>query len=104
MPADKYNKKIRTPAAVAMKPSKCWEDDPIDGYTLKVDGTEVGAVYPHYRHIPDASASEAGGEWCWRWRTTTEEGWGYNKETAMLSVEEKLRARAKAILAATGGP
>jgi hypothetical protein len=84
------------------KPSECWEVDSIGGWTLKVLGVELGVTYPYYRHIPHYQHIP-GGEWCWRWRTSTEEGIANDKESAMLAVEERMRERAKAILMATGG-
>lgn len=102
MPSEDDNKGIRVPAAVAVKPSECWEEDSINGWILKVLGVELGFTYPHYRYIAGGSASGRG-EWCWHWRTSTEEGVANDKESAMFCVEERMRERAKAILLATGG-
>lgn len=100
MPSD--NEETHVPAAVPWKPSECWEVDSISGWALKVIGVELGVTYPHYRYIAGGSASGRG-EWCWHWRTTTEEGIANDKESAMLAVERRMRDRAKATLMATGG-
>lgn len=85
------------------KPSECWEVDSISGWTLKVIGVELGVTYPHYRYIAVGSAGEHREEWCWYWRTSTEEGVANDKASAMFAVENRMRERAKAILMATGG-
>lgn len=102
MPSENDSKEAHAPTAAPWKPSECWEVDSINGWTLKVIGAELGVTYPHYRYI--AGGSPAGrGEWCWHWRTTTDEGIANDILSAMFAVEVRMRERAKAILMATGG-